>query len=183
MKFQQSLLKETQMEYDEEEKEETNVQSQIPGIEIVLDDDEEAEKTEEIVDEVILDESDESKLTNTDEKKEEQVEYEDEDDDVIIKEETIEQIVLDDDDDKIEDEEYSSTSSPASTVVLSPKEQVEVIDDGFVDVNEGLLMLQNGGVKVKTEPIDDGKLNLNYPIANCTYANLFLNSFSRISNG
>lgn len=101
---------------------------------------------------------DESKLANTDEKKEEPVEYEDEDDDVILIEETIEQIDLDDYDDKIEDEEYSLTYSPASTVVLSPKaEQDEIMDDGFVDVEEGLLMLQKGGVDVKIEPIDDGK--------------------------
>ncbi|XP_044747755.1 uncharacterized protein LOC123308987 isoform X2 [Coccinella septempunctata] len=152
---QQSLLKAALVQDEIEDKQDTNEVEQIPGIEIVLDDDEETEKTEEVVDEVILDESDESKLTNSDEKKEEPMEYEDEDDDVIIKEETIEQIILDDDDDKQDDEEFSQPSPPEPSP--SPKEPAEVIDDGFVDVNEGLLMLQNGGpVKVKSEPIDDG---------------------------
>ncbi|XP_045478783.1 uncharacterized protein LOC123683864 isoform X2 [Harmonia axyridis] len=162
--YQQSLQNAAlaQSDTEAEDKPVSNEASQIPGIEIVLDDeDEDMEKPEE--NEVILDESDESKLTTCEEKTEEQpTEYEDEDDDVIIKEETIEQIILDDDDEKMEDdEEVSQSSVPASSRGSSPimkEPAAEVIDDGFVDVNEGLLMLQNGGgpVKVKSEPIDDG---------------------------
>ncbi|KAL3266670.1 hypothetical protein HHI36_010832 [Cryptolaemus montrouzieri] len=158
--YQQSLQNATFEQTNSDNQVESNT---IPGIEIVLDDDDEIEKTEEI-DEVILDESDESKQAN-DDKKEEPEEHldhvedddDDDDDDVIIKEETIEQIILDDDDDKM-DEEETQLSSKSSSQSQSPrsKEAVEVIDDGFMDVSEGLLMLQNGmPIKVKTEPIDE----------------------------
>ncbi|KAK9886971.1 hypothetical protein WA026_019229 [Henosepilachna vigintioctopunctata] len=155
--YQQSLQNAALEDSNTEHQENTEL-NKIPGIEIVLDDDEDMEKTEEVVDEVILDESDESEKKEDEMQKTE--EYIDEDDDVIIKEETIEQIILDDDDDK-PDEEQPQLSPKTFTPPESPKtkEVAEIIDDGFVDVNEGLLMLKNGGpIKVKSEPIDKDEL-------------------------
>lgn len=141
----------------------------IPGLAIVLDDDEEeTNKTEEEInrteDEVLIDESDESNKLVTedisekieaDESSQENEpkidDYVDEDDDVIIKEEKIEKIILDDDDDI--EEEGMICRKPA---VSRPPE----IDDGFVDVGEGLLILQNGAsIKIKQEPIDPDEIH------------------------
>lgn len=148
--YQASLLEpaeETKIEEPEELKEKTE-ETTIPGLEIILDDDDEEEdleKQNQEEEEVVIEESDESKPSNEEEVTEKQEDGDD--DDVIINEVVPEKIEVDD------DKEYTDSSLPSDVTV-----KVEQIDDGFMDVEEGLIKIKNGGqIKIKSEPIDPGK--------------------------
>lgn len=133
----------------------------IPGLEIILDDDDdesEKDKNEEKseAEEVLIEESDESKAVseepkeNTNEAEEE--EDEGDDDDVILNEVAPIKIVVDDDDDYPETHEHFDVPK-----FKSEKMDTSEMDDGFVDVSEGLFSLKNGGqIKIKAEPVDPG---------------------------
>ncbi|XP_064215104.1 pre-mRNA cleavage complex 2 protein Pcf11 isoform X1 [Tribolium castaneum] len=153
--YQASLLEPAEeCKMEEPEPEETKIEeANIPGLEIILDDDDEEEEEEGKFkdEEVIIEESDESKPSN--ELKEENENEEDgEDDDVIIHEVVPEKIEVDD------DKEYDTL--PPSDVPI----KVEQIDDGFMDVEEGLIKIKNGGqIKIKSEPIDPDEEMLEVP--------------------
>jgi pre-mRNA cleavage complex 2 protein Pcf11 len=156
--YQTSLLEpreETRIEEEEEETKEKTEEQNIPGLEIILDDDDEEEQAEQPEEEVVIDESDESKPPNDEstkvvdepEKEENEENKEEDDDDVIINEVVPEKIEVDD------DREY------ADTVASELPIKVEQIDDGFMDVEEGLIKIKNGGqIKIKSEPLDPGTL-------------------------
>ncbi|XP_044254626.1 pre-mRNA cleavage complex 2 protein Pcf11 [Tribolium madens] len=152
--YQASLLEpveETKIEEPEpEETKEKIEEANIPGLEIILDDDDEEEEEEKYKEdeEVIIEESDESKPSNEEIKEENENQEEDgEDDDVIIHEVVPEKIEVDD------DKEYAD-SLPSDTPI-----KVEQIDDGFMDVEEGLIKIKNGGqIKIKSEPIDPDEM-------------------------
>ncbi|XP_063927873.1 uncharacterized protein LOC135141017 isoform X2 [Zophobas morio] len=142
-----SRIEEASHEDVKEKTEELN----IPGLEIILDDDDDEEPKEE---EVVIDESDESKPSNEEAKEEpEEDEDDDDDDDVIIHEVVPEKIEVDD------DKEYTD-SLPSELPI-----KVEQIDDGFMDVEEGLMKIKNGGghIKIKSEPIDPDDVALVTP--------------------
>lgn len=110
--------------------------SRIPGLEIVVDDDEEEDKESKA--EAV---ESEEKVTE-----EEQPPVE-EDDDVILNEVAPERIVVDDDDDNEEEMEYDP----------SVKVKIEPVDDGFIDVEGGVLKVKSDGeIKIKAEPKDSG---------------------------
>ncbi|XP_018319947.1 uncharacterized protein LOC108733341 [Agrilus planipennis] len=155
----QTLLEDSKLSISHTDEEESK--DNIPGLEVseepvVLDDDEleviedtgsadyEKEQTKE----------EPSELKEEDvEKQEENAEEEDDDDDVIIHEVIPEKIVVDDDDDEeLPLEEISAEKKP-----IVVKE--EIIDDGFVDVENGILQIKSAGtVKIKSEPIDPDEL-------------------------
>lgn len=139
----------------------------IPGLEIVLDDDDDEEPKKDENGEK-LEENMESKDVENEENKaeevlqEEKVEenqsedqvMEEEDDDVIINEVVPEKIIVDDDD-EIEDGQDEFTSDV--------KVKEEPIDDGFIDVEGGVLKVKGDGeVKIKTEPKDLGEFYLDF---------------------
>lgn len=135
-------------------------EKRIPGLEIVLDDDDEENK-EQQADTI---ESEDSKLSQEEVKNgEEEIEndsqsaeaetqkdseQEEDDDDVIINEVVPIRIIVDDDDDN----EENVGLLPGVTVKEEP------IDDGFMDVEGGVLKVkEDGEVKIKSEPTDLGE--------------------------
>lgn len=128
----------------------------IPGLE-VPDDTNENQNT---VDEIIIDDTDSIvtensvKLDNDNAEINDQktnMSYEEEDDDVIIHEVVPEKIILDDDDGKDDYTYYEPTLSSVK------KETVE--DDGFMDVEDGILKSETfENVRIKSEPIDPGTI-------------------------
>lgn len=139
----------------------------IPGLEPPAEEEETTDKNGEIEAEIVIDEDDdEVKETDKPEESPAAIEEkptveeetapkedeEDDDDDVIIHEVIPERIILDDDDGK--DEEYVPQNIPKREIVIKE----EPIDDGFMDVEGGVLKL--GNIKIKEEPIDLGKFSL-----------------------
>lgn len=78
----------------------------------------------------------------------------DDDDDVILNEVAPVKIVVDDDDD---DEEVATEANFNSQPVVIKKEKNLEYDDGFMDVGEIVSLQGVGQVKIKSEPVDDGK--------------------------
>lgn len=152
-----SVLEQSVVVVEENKLEEPN----IPGLEIIIDDDDEEPQSPALSEppEVVSLESDESKTVLETEESQEPLpnEDDDDDDDVILNEVAPIKIVVDDD-----DEEYNP-EEPIENLVKIKKEKVDKdkMDDGFVEVS-GLVSLQNGGqIKIKAEPIDPGKLEIN----------------------
>ncbi|RZC34227.1 pre-mRNA cleavage complex 2 protein Pcf11, partial [Asbolus verrucosus] len=149
--YQTSLLEpmdESREESNQEEIKEKTEDQNIPGLEIILDDDDEEEQ-EHQDEEVLIEESDDSKQSQEEPKAEESETKQDneDDDDVIINEVVPEKIEVDD------DKEYTD-SIPSDLPV-----KVEQIDDGFMDVEEGLMKIKSGGqIKIKSEPLDPDEL-------------------------
>ena len=111
-------------------------------IEIVIDDDD-AEKVADVSEKM----KDESVLL-----KEPLNEEEEEDDDVILNEVAPEKIDLVDDDCK--DDEIIDTSSNNSMQMIVKEEP---LDDGFMDVEDGVIKVKGmGEIKIKSEPFDPG---------------------------
>lgn len=125
----------------------------IPGLEIVLDDDDDEEPKKDEAAEENTDSKDvESEIAQeekVEEKPSEDQVMDEDDDDVIINEVIPEKIIVDDDDEN-EDGQDEFTGSV--------KVKEEPIDDGFIDVEGGVLKVKGDGeVKVKTEPKDLGE--------------------------
>lgn len=156
----QESLDDTKEEISETLHEEKSDETNIPGLEIILDDDDDDEEEQrnqesnDIPDEVIIDESDDSKPATEEEAAKideltSQGDDDDDDDDVIINEIVPEKIEVDD------DREYLDSPSMELPV------KIEQIDDGFVDVEEGLITIKTGNqIKIKSEPVDPGTLSI-----------------------
>lgn len=80
------------------------------------------------------------------------IEDEGEDDDVILNEVAPIRIVVDDDD----DEEPLETNQLQESVIVK-QEKKPIYDDGFIDVEEIVTLKDVGQVKIKSEPVDEGK--------------------------
>lgn len=65
-------------------------------------------------------------------------------------------IVVDDDDDE---EPPFETNQPQESVIVK-QEKKPIYDDGFIDVEEIVTLKDVGQVKIKSEPVDEGKLFL-----------------------
>lgn len=143
--------------------------SEIPGLDAAISLDS-SSQPEDKPEEIVIDDDDEDNAqvknaesevsVEKEENESEQVtppppeEEEDDDDDVIINEVVPEKIILDDDDGN--DEEYVPSAIVPKPVNIIVKQ--EPIDDGFVDVGEGILKFDN--ITIKTEPLDTGNLFL-----------------------
>lgn len=132
----------------------------IPGLETtsedVADEDDEKKEEEDEVMEVIDNIDDESPVPDENEQakeeEEEEVGEEEDDDDVILNEVVPEKIIVDDDD---KDDYVANEHGLIPGVVV----KVEPIDDGFVDVEDGVLKLNSDEIKIKSEPGTEGNLN------------------------
>lgn len=91
---------------------------------------------------------------------EEEKEEEEDDDDVIIHEVVPDRIVLDDDDNKDGYIVEEGTHAPQLVEPVKIKREDEVLDDGFMDVENGVVKMKGFEVKIKSEPIDPGKTAL-----------------------
>ncbi|KAK9738323.1 CID domain [Popillia japonica] len=154
--YQASLMDTT---YDEIQKDSDKIDEIIPGLEVASDDInkdvDSSEPTEIVIDDDESEQTDAIDRVEDEDSKSQEVfpkmEEEDEDgedDDVIINEVVPEKIDLVDDD-KYED---MQPHEPTSIVVKE-----EPVDDGFVDVEGGVIKAKSiTDVKIKTEPIDPG---------------------------
>lgn len=89
-------------------------------------------------------------------------EKEEEDDDVIIHEIVPDRIVLDDDDNKDGYIVEEGTHAPPLVQPVKIKKEDEVLDDGFMDVENGVVKMKGFEVKIKSEPIDPGKTLIDF---------------------
>ncbi|KAF2885051.1 hypothetical protein ILUMI_21106 [Ignelater luminosus] len=139
---------------------ESNSNSGIPLLEVPNEEssNKEEEKVENDEDDVmeVIDniDDDEVPAKESDQQEEPKIDDneadEDDDDDVIINEVIPEKIVLDDDDkDDYVPPEDDDGLIPGVVVKEEP------IDDGFVDVGNGVLKMKTDIVKIKTEPVDN----------------------------
>lgn len=128
----------------------------IPGLEITEKDlDKENSKLEnedddvmEVIDNIDDEDTPPSEEPKSDEEQKLEEDDDDDDDDVIINEVVPEHIILDDDD--------KDDFVPNETYVPSVIIKEEPIDDGFVDVEGGVLKSKE--IKIKTEPVENGMI-------------------------
>ncbi|GJQ65408.1 hypothetical protein Trydic_g7518 [Trypoxylus dichotomus] len=138
-------------------KDSDKVEDVIPGLEVPTDDIQKDQESLDATEIVIDDDEAEQVETISKDRGEEQEEFETafpkideeeegEDDDVIINEVVPEKIDL------VDDDKYEEIASQEPTDIVVKEEPV---DDGFVDVEGGVIKTKNiTDVKIKTEPID-----------------------------
>lgn len=156
--------------------------NKIPGLESLVseilkvdDDDDEDDDELQIIDDklevvslkddtVVSEENgqEESEYEVEDEEMKVDEEKEEEDDDVIIHEVVPDRIVLDDDDNKDGYIVEEGTHAPPLVQPVKIKKEDEVLDDGFMDVENGVVKMKGFEVKIKSEPIDPGKTLINF---------------------
>lgn len=155
----------------EEEKPSEN-KTKIPGLEsivseILLDDDDDDDDELQIIedkpdivsikDDTIVSEPDPIEELDIDGEEMKMEGLDEEDDDVIIHEVVPDRIVLDDDDNKDGYTVEEGTHAPDIVRPVKIKKEDLVLDDGFIDVENGVVKMKGFEVKVKSEPLDTGK--------------------------